>query len=479
MALECGPGGCEVEDVPLLQTKGGKGGKGGNAAPCQELQAILDLFDETYDDLWYAAPEHGVNLVGCPNRTTANPFFPSVAVLIYDMLESPGDCVIGFCDEETALFKSKKQDCGTTVNYQHPWFGGPAAEDQLDWDKMICEADTDYLSRFLPTAPECALASLTSIGAIKKCLVAAEKGGDLGYCAMAVERPELHKYYEAETYILWHRTAENTGKPPSKAAVMGFSFGKGADCDTVEECHSANEGESGAGKTNDILGTAAVAYQQHAGDVKLVLQYEVAVAAKARLEELNEGDSFTWAPFSDKVMRLMQGEKELDVYALGGLHKGEYLNTMQVYEIGSDIAGGGPVIALAHPSHLPRVYRAMKAGAAEMSNVFMPISPYGLKWYEGDADYNIFSIDEENWARLAGNRKGMFEDSVQAWTKDDMTFSIGEFWVYALQMIPGRNDVASLDNDPVQLHECKERLAPGNEAQLLSMSKVHLRSRRT
>merc|ERR1711972_976424 len=111
---------------------------------------------------------------------------------------------------------------------------------------------------------------------------------------------------------------------------------------------------------------------------------------------------------------------------------------MQVYQIGSNLSGDSPVIAVAHPDHLPRVYRAMKAGGADMSGVYNSIDPYTLDWYEGKQQYNFFKADKEVWKSMSEDTRGMFPDSVQQWCRDAMTFSIGEFWVYALQMIPGR-----------------------------------------
>ena len=69
--------------------------------------------------------------------------------------------------------------------------------------------------------------------------------------------------------------------------------------------------------------------------------------------------------------------------------------------------------------------------------------------------FNIFKIDPNNWSDIAGNGQGMFTDSQQPWTRNPLVFSLSEFWVYPLNMVPGRNDVVSLPElDPVELPLC-------------------------
>eukprot|EP00928_Gymnodinium_smaydae_P047456 TRINITY_DN31677_c0_g1_i1.p1 TRINITY_DN31677_c0_g1~~TRINITY_DN31677_c0_g1_i1.p1 ORF type:complete len:479 (+),score=40.51 TRINITY_DN31677_c0_g1_i1:29-1438(+) len=428
-------------------------------SPCNELNQILERFDSSFDKVWYTRDHTTCPDIGCKSMTDRlNPFFPSVTVLMYRFLKYPGVCVLGSCEEEASAWKNHTQDCGVDACYQRPWFGGDPTGDEVNWDLLFCgPIDGSYFKKYLPDLPECDPLVLTSVDSIKVCIRAAESSGQLNYCSLAVSNRNLHEYYRSIVHVSWHRHLSSTGTPPAGAAVLGFSFGKGANCATISRCSSP-------GLSNENAGQAAVAYmlqQKHLGQpVKLMLQYEVAVAAKNAIEKATQGTtSWTRHATEPAVLQLHADGQLLEVFALGGLVEGRYLNTMEVYQIGRRLGSNGAVIALAHPDHLPRVYRAMAAGGAAMQNVHLSMSPTNIMWYdtqsEAGKDYNMFAIDDRVFKRMTRpDTMGYYHDSVQQWTRDALVFAVSEFWVYASQMRPGRNDVATLPTDPVTLPTC-------------------------
>eukprot|EP00928_Gymnodinium_smaydae_P048883 TRINITY_DN32743_c0_g1_i1.p1 TRINITY_DN32743_c0_g1~~TRINITY_DN32743_c0_g1_i1.p1 ORF type:complete len:463 (-),score=34.62 TRINITY_DN32743_c0_g1_i1:116-1504(-) len=422
---------------------------------CGELEELLEHFYTLYDTVWYSNPDIIVNKK-CPStELRRNPFFPGVALLMYRFFKFPGECVLGSCADEAKTFQEGKQDCGVNSFTIKPWWGGEPTGDEIDWNRLSCGHDS-YLKKFLPTCSECEPKVIDSVEGIKNCLRAAERSGELNYSSHVHKNPRLHNYYMSVVHVAWHRHLKSTGKPPKGATVLGFSFGKGATCSTLDTCTSP-------GTSNEDLAQAAVAYmlqQKEQGlSAGLVLQYEVAVAARSAVELLTNKET-RWVKHDTEpnVMQLQNDEEVFKIYALGGLEQGEYLTTMQVYRLGARLCGR-PTIALAHPDHLPRVYRAMKAGGAMMQEIYLSISPFNIDWYDSNSDaggdFNIFKIDARVFNRMTQpGTRGFYHDSIQPWTRDAILFSMAEFWVYASQMRPGRNDVTTLSTDPVTLQPC-------------------------
>jgi hypothetical protein len=159
-----------------------------------------------------------------------------------------------------------------------------------------------------------------------------------------------------------------------------------------------------------------------------------------------------------------------NVYALGGLEAGKYINTAQVYEIGASLASGQALIALAHPDHLPRVYRTIVVRpVSDLSDIHLAISPLPVDWSSPNStagsDYNMFAEASLGSPANKSNVSvydeltrapawGMYLSSSQQWTTREVTFSISEFWVYPLQAMPGKNLIGNLPNDPVKLPPC-------------------------
>lgn len=431
---------------------------------CNELIEVMEQYYEKYDSLAYTHVEK-LDL-GCPETPLSkNPFFPGLAVVMYLFLKEPGECVLSSCSAEAVAVESKRQDCGTRADWELPWFPEPKEGlGQLDWERLICDAgDGSYFKEHLPDEPACNPSKLSSVASVKECLVAAEMSGKLEYCSRAQANPALHQYNVPAMYITWHRELASTGVPPQNAVVMGFSFGKGASCQDLMSCTEP-------GKTNGLLATAAIKHQTAHPDAKLALQFEIAVASKMILEA-KRAVTLKWVSYlHDESVKQLEG---YEIYALGGFNN-KYLNTAGVYDIGAGLSDMKGLILLAHPSHMPRVYRTVSAHGAVMSEVFLSLSPLPLDWTTAGAEYNMFAETSAHnaqgsdlkatsvWEQMKQEpTRGMYLDSDQKWTRQDLIFSLSEFWVYPLQMLPGKHLVGSLPDDPVKLPICKE---PNNAA---------------